>query len=364
VTPTAYPRRRRKTSGTVLLTVLAMVVASFVPGAAISASAANPAPVSAQPDPNAPNENGSASLNTLRANLAAAAEGYMKAESELAASKAKQAEAQQRLEAAEADAARIKDRVADFAAETYRNGRIGPINMLLRSNGPADLLSRAQALESVTQNDMDRLAALADARRRQTEAKAAIDSEVATQTAALQEMAKRKTAAERALAAANDTRQSSGASTSGAATARPAPRNPDGSWPPESCSVDDPTTSGCITPRTLHALNEAKRAGFTWYVSCYRPGTMYEHPKGRACDFAAFPGGFENRSATGENRNYGDRLAAFFVKNASALAVMYIVWYCQIWQYGIGWHRYNSAGSNCGDAPAGDHTNHVHLSVY
>ena len=62
--------------------------------------------------------------------------------------------------------------------------------------------------------------------------------------------------------------------------------------------------------------------------------------------------------------NYGNRLAAFYVKNAKALGVMYVVWYCQIWQYGVGWHRYNSTGSNCGDAPAGDHTNHVHLSVY
>jgi hypothetical protein len=129
--------------------------------------------------------------------------------------------------------------------------------------------------------------------------------------------------------------------------------------------VDDPTpANGCITPRTLHALNEAKRAGYTWYVSCYRPGDRYEHPKGRACDFAAYPGGFVNRSAGGENKAYGDRLAAFLVKNAKALGVMYVVWYCQIWQYGVGWHRYNSAGSNCGDAPAPDHTNHVHLSVY
>lgn len=334
---------------TILTTILATIIAAL------------PAPA-AQPD--APDETGSTSLSKLRENLAAAAEGYMKAESELAASKTKQAEAQKQLEAAEADIVRVKDRVADFAVETYRSGRLRPINMLLRSTGPSDMLGRAQMLDSMTRSDIDRLAALADAKQRVADAKVTIDGEVVTQTAAVHEMAKRKTAAERALAAAKTARTNPGIDASGIPIANPAPRNADGSWPPQSCSVDDPTTSGCITPRTLHALNEAKRVGFTWYVSCYRPGTMYEHPKGRACDFAAFPGGFVNSSATGTNRNYGDRLAAFFVKNASALGVMYVVWYCQIWQYGIGWHRYNSAGTTCGDAPAGDHTNHVHLSVY
>lgn len=325
--------------------------------------AALPTPAFAQPDP--PDETGSASLSKLRENLAAASEGYIKAESDLAASRTKQAEAQKQLETAEADIVRVHDRVADYAVAAYQGGRLRPINMMLRSSGPDDVLGRAQMLDSMTRGDVDRLAVLANAKHRVTEAKTTIDGEVATQTTAFQEMAKRKTAAERALAAAKVVRSNPGIDASGIPIANPAPRNSNGSWPTQGCTIDDPTTSGCITGRTLHALNEAKRVGFTWYVSCYRPGNMYEHPKGRACDFAAFPNGFENRSApAGANRNYGDRLAAFFVKNASALAVMYVVWFCQIWTYGVGWHRYNSAGSNCGDDPAGDHTNHVHLSVY
>jgi len=338
---------------TKLITVLATIITTII--------AASPA--AAQPE-TPPDETGSATLSKLRENLAAAAEGYMKAESELAASKTKQAEAQMQLQVAEADITRVKDRVAEFAVEAYRGGRLRPVNMLLRASGPDDMVGRAQMLDSITRNDIDRLAVLANAKQRAADAKATIDGEVVAQATALQEMAKRKIAAERALASARTARTNPGIDPSGIPIANPAPRNSDGSWPSQSCSVDDPTTSGCITPRTLHALNEAKRVGFTWYVSCYRPGTMYEHPKGRACDFAAFPNGFVNSSATGSNRNYGDRLAAFFVKNASALGVMYVVWFCQIWQYGIGWHRYSSAGSSCGDAPAGDHTNHVHLSVY
>jgi hypothetical protein len=317
----------------------------------------------ASAEPANPEEGGSQALTTLRGNLAAAAEGYIKAETEFAASKAKQAQQQERLAVAENDVARVRARIANFAAEAYRTGRITPVALMLQATSTEDFIGRAQTLDKISRSDLDRIDDLAEAKSRAAEAKAAIDAEVATQAAAVQEMAKRKTAAEKALAAAS-ARRADVVDPSGMPVAQPAPRNSDGTWPSESCSVDDPTTSGCITPRTLHALAEAKRAGFTWYVSCYRPGNRYEHPKGRACDFAANQDGFVNRSAGGENKTYGDRLAAFFVKNAKALGVMYVVWYCQIWQYGIGWHRYNSTGSTCGDDPAGDHTNHVHLSVY
>lgn len=336
---------------TTLLVVLALLIAM-------------PGPAAAEPT-TPPDETGTATLSTLRANLAAAAAGYLKAEAELAASQAVQAERQKQLATAESDIARVKGRVADYAAEAYMTGRLGAIGLMLDPGGQGDLLGRMQAIDKLTRADSERLVEFADAKRRAADAKAGIDAEVTLQAAAVRELAKRKQAAEKALAAANATRTTAApANQSGIPTANPAPRNPNGTWPPQSCSADDPTTSGCLTPRTLHALRETQRLGFTWYVSCYRPGNQYEHPKGRACDFAAFQNGFENRSAGGGNKAYGDRLAAFYVKNAKALGVMYVVWYCQIWQYGVGWHRYNSSGSNCGDSPAGDHTNHVHLSVY
>ena len=37
-------------------------------------------------------------------------------------------------------------------------------------------------------------------------------------------------------------------------TANPAPRNANGGFPPESATMDDPTTAGRITPRLLNAL--------------------------------------------------------------------------------------------------------------
>ena len=141
-----------------------------------------------------------------------------------------------------------------------------------------------------------------------------------------------------------------------APSAQPAPRNPDGSFPPEKCTIKDPTTSGCLTPRTLHALQQARLAGFTHYTACWRQSTWGEHPLGRACDFAAAPGGFGG-IATGADRDYGNRLAGYFIANASRLGVLYVIWYHQIWEPSRGWHYYKGDGT-----PSGDHMNHVHLS--
>jgi hypothetical protein len=104
---------------------------------------------------------------------------------------------------------------------------------------------------------------------------------------------------------------------------------------------------------------EAKNAGFNRYVSCWRAGTTYEHPKGRACDFSVTQGGFAGSEATGEARAYGDDLAAWAVTNADALGVLYVIWFRQIWTPALGWHRYSGAGGD----PASNHTNHVHISM-
>ncbi len=145
----------------------------------------------------------------------------------------------------------------------------------------------------------------------------------------------------------------------GAPAADPVPRNGDGSLPSESCTEDDPTTGGCLTPRTLHVYNETREADFDHYVSCYRSGGSGEHPQGRACDFAADESGFQNSDASGSDKTYGDQLAAWYVNNADALAVEYVIWYRQFWSPSSGWRSYSGANGT----PAGDHTNHVHVSV-
>jgi hypothetical protein len=184
-----------------------------------------------------------------------------------------------------------------------------------------------------------------------------VNTEIRVQQDQLTEVDKRKKAAEQALASVGGAK-TTGVSAAAAASAAPAPRRADGTLGPQSCSVKDPTTSGCITPRMLNALQQAQAAGFTRFVSCYRPQQDGgEHPRGRACDFAAQANGFGGVAAGGD-RDYGNRLAAWCVANADRLGVLYVIWFNQIWLPSSGWRAYNGNGT-----PSGNHTNHVHLSV-
>jgi hypothetical protein len=189
-------------------------------------------------------------------------------------------------------------------------------------------------------------------------------------------MARRKADAERALAnyggqseAGPGAGQPSPPSGPPAAGRPPPPPNPPPGPPPaqpapgnggaERCSIKDPTTSGCLTPRTLHALKQAQAAGFTRFVSCYRSQEDGgEHPRGRACDFAAAQRTFGG-VATGGDRDYGNRLSLYFVNNSRPLAVLYVIWFKQIWLPSSGWRAYSRGRGD----PSSDHTNHVHLSV-
>jgi hypothetical protein len=260
------------------------------------------------------------------------------------------AEARRRLDALSAE-------VGQIAALAYRTGRLGPVSALLNSASPDQLLQRAAAVELLTIRDDRKLHELNTVRESATRAKTAIDVEARQQQRQLAIMSARKREAERALVAVG------GASTGGyvnatSPVAKAAPRNADGSWPGQSCTVDDPTTSGCITARMLNAWQAARTARFDHFVSCFRSGGPFEHPKGRACDFAAAKKTFGG-VASGADRIYGNNLAAFFVRNADRLGVLYVIWFKQIWFPATGWSAYLSGGGD----PASDHTNHVHLSV-
>jgi peptidoglycan DL-endopeptidase CwlO len=293
----------------------------------------------------------------LRDVLESTGRGYLQARNALANAKSRQARLAEELTRVETRIAELKPQIELVARNAYRTGRIGPMLALLQAASADDFLERARGLEAVALRDNDTLRRLGQARDRAARAKRALDAEVAEERRQLTIMLRQKQAAERALSLVG------GASTGGfvvadSPVARAAPRDADGSWPPQSCSQRDPTTAGCVSPRTLHAFTEAKRAGFTRFTSCYRSGGPYEHPKGRACDFSAEPGGFRG-SAEGPDRTYGNNLAAFFVRNADRLGVLYVIWYRQIWLPTTGWKSYGGAH---GDASS-DHTNHVHLSL-
>ncbi|MFI1995288.1 hypothetical protein [Actinoplanes sp. NPDC020271] len=140
--------------------------------------------------------------------------------------------------------------------------------------------------------------------------------------------------------------------------ADPAPRNPDGSWPEETCSiVPDPTTgTGCITPRTLHLVQQATAAGWP-DPDCFRIDDHGEHPQGRACDFMMTAG----EEASGAQKARGDAMATWVVANANQLGIKYVIWFRMIWTPEQGWYAYNNPYG--GNDPYGWHTNHVHVSL-
>jgi hypothetical protein len=337
--PTRISIARQRSLRLTLALLLAVTLASlFVP-----------APAFADPDPDGAKSN-------LLTQLQDAGRAYNDAKGRLEAAQKRQADLVAQAKLTEEQLATLVPQANAMAATAYKGGRFSALSALLDSGSPDSFLERAMYLQAQLSRDDRTLSKLSTAQARYTEQLAAIDQEVQNQQAQLAVMEKRKKEIEKALAAAGSI--PTGGIRPGGSAAAPAPRNPDGSWPRESCSVKDPTTSGCLTPRTLHALQQARNAGFTHYTACHRAGTWGEHPIGRACDFAANPSGFVNARATGADKAYGDRLAAWFLANADRLAVLYVIWYKQIWQPSTGWRTYHGDGT-----PAGDHYNHVHLSV-
>ena len=355
------PARRR------LATVLAVLIATS--GLALAApAAAAPRPFAAPGDSGDDGEGGSKSLIQQ---LEAASKGFVEAKEALERSKKRQQQLTAKLKEIDTQLGPKQAALDEIVQQSYRTGRLGPMTAIITADSTGSMLDRAQTLETIAVKQDRTVRDLKDTKAQQQQAKVAIDTAVKDQQRQVTVMAKRKNQAENALKAANAASASSGSSDSSSSSsgggssdggsssrAAAAPRTSDGSLPSESCSVNDPTTSGCISPRTLHAMKEAKKDGFTRFVSCFRQQNSGEHPKGKACDFAADKNGFGG-DATGASRTYGNRLANYFINNASRLGVLYVIWFRRIWLPSSGWKSYSGAGGD----PSSDHTNHVHQSM-
>lgn len=288
---------------------------------------------------------------------------YIDAQNALGASLVRQKNLATQLAAAEPKYTELREDTQSLSVAAYQSGGgLRSAATLLNSGTPGSFADRVSTLEVIAREHAAQLRRVEVLRAELVKTKATIEAEIATQQASMAVMSKQKAELEQALSASKNAVDTSTiwSGNAPAGAAQPAPRRADGSWPTESCSADDPTTKACLTPRTLHALRQVQTAGFKHFVSCWRPpGEPYEHPKGRACDFAADANGFGG-VATGASKEYGTQLATWLVKNASALGVMYVIWFRQIWTPAGGWRAY---GSGQGD-PSSDHTNHVHLSIY
>lgn len=291
---------------------------------------------------------------TLEADLTAAIEAVADAQDAVDAANERAAELQTQITDTQALLDGLTADLNEYALYLHTEGDLQTTNAILSSSSGQDLIDALTLTEF-----------LGDERAALVEDAGALLSELEAQQEA---HADEVTAAEDALGDAEDAEadledqleelraeEAAGPGSDGGAAA-PEAYNGSGD---EGCTEDDPTTSGCLTPRTLHMYNETKEAGFDHYVSCYRSGGSGEHPLGRACDWAANSSGFQDEDASGDDKTYGDQLASWYVNNADTLEVEYVIWYRQFWSPSSGWRSYTGQDGT----PAGDHTNHVHVSM-
>lgn len=241
-----------------------------------------------------------------------------------------------------------------IAAQQYRTGEVGTASFLLGSNGTDDFLSKAVSLTEINTMQDNKLRELNRAINEVTQKRQRLDAEVKSQKANLAAMEKQKKSVTDALTLVGGESLTGGDVDAISAKAKPAPRNSKGEFAPEGCTQKDPTTSGCVTARTLNMYKEVKKAGFNRFVGCHRNGGPFEHPKGRACDWSLQKSGFAS-AHNQDMKRYGNDLMAFLVRNADRLGIYYVIWYKQIWFPATGdWHSYSGPS---------DHTDHVHVSM-
>lgn len=230
----------------------ALIVMMFTLGVAIPAGAASAAPPATQRAA-APDNDEEGGTPALRAALDAASKGYLDAKRALDTSVQRQQQLAAKLKTTEAEMNERSGKVGEIAGVAYRTGRLSTVSALLNTNTPEGFMDRAAALDVVAANEDRVLRDLIATKDEANRTRVALDGEIREQRKQVEVMAKRKEQAERALTVAN-TRQQTTASDSGSnrgtstANAKPAPRNSDGSWPSESCSVNDPTRPTAASP--------------------------------------------------------------------------------------------------------------------
>ena len=334
-------------------------ILALAPLVALSFLAAPVAPASADPDSSSSSATPDEGSDDIEANatlndvLESSNRKYVQAKAAVTKSTATQRQLGVQITLAEANRDRLIPEVNAIAAQQYATGHIGAASYLLGSQGSDDFFAKAVSLEEINSLHDRKLRELNLALDEVSAKKAALDAEVKQQQTNLVVMKKQKDSAEKALDLIGGKGLTAGFVDATSKVAAPAPRNSDGGFSPEKCNVDDPTTGGCITARTLHLYQEVKKAGFNRFVGCHRDGGPFEHPKGRACDWSLQKSGF-SEAHNADMKKYGNDLMAFLVRNADRLGIYYVIWYAQIWFPATGWHAYHGASN---------HKDHVHVSM-
>jgi len=302
---------------------LVLALAPLVAATAMLIACASPA--SADPDGTSATADDGKDNPLLNDVLDSTGRRYLAAKAAVAKSTKTQLTLAIEVKNAETQRDALLPQVGAVAAQQYRTGGVSTASFLLNSTSSDTFLKRAISLEEINALNDGKLRELDRAINAVARAKARLDQEVKAQQQNLAAMQKQKEAAEKALALVGGKSLTGGFVVAKSPLAAPAPRNSDGGFSPESCSVNDPTTDGCITPRTYHMYKEVRKAGFNRFAGCHRNGGPFEHPKGRACDWSLQKRGF-SVAHNADMKNYGNNLMAFLVRNADRLGVLYVIW--------------------------------------
>ncbi|MEV5890434.1 coiled-coil domain-containing protein [Nonomuraea fuscirosea] len=269
-------------------------------------------------------------------------------ESRVAGQKAERAEkaAREKLSAAQEVYDRQSTELRAMAIAKYIGGDPGTAGLLTSEGDPSALLARMALAQHMIDLQDARLSGYARVRddRRQAEQDAAARTEELQ--ASTEELEKRKKKAERQIEKIKDRID--------LLYTAPGVRRPDGTWVPQL-----PAGTDNVTPR-MRLVKELIQQRFQvpYGIGCYRAiQDGGEHPLGRACDFmlsrgGAFPSGAELKR--------GDEIAAWAIKNAKRLGIMYIIYRQRIWHTRTGgWRTMSDRGGT-----TANHYDHPHISVY
>ena len=210
-----------------------------------------------------PGEDGGPTQAALREALSKATAEYDNAKGRLDASVTRQAQTAEELTKTQARLTELEANAGSVAAAAYRGNRMNMAIAVLDSKSPEAMLHAAITVQYLVTRDDRQLRELAAARKLLQEQQQQIATEIKLQQEQLAVMAKNKKAAEDALRRAGGGATTSGAPAGGRVTTSQVPRNSDGSYPSEGCTLKDPTpTGGCVSWRMNNAYWSARNAGY------------------------------------------------------------------------------------------------------
>ncbi|MFI7642142.1 coiled-coil domain-containing protein [Nonomuraea sp. NPDC049400] len=268
--------------------------------------------------------------------------------SRIAQQKAEKSEkaAREKLAAAQAVYERESTELRAMAVSQYVGGDPGQFALLISNQDPSSLLGRMALNQHLIGLQDARLRGYAQVRDAHQQAKDEADARAKELSRTADDLEKRKKKAEKQIERIKDKIDQ--------LYTAPGVRRPDGTWVPQL-----PGGSDNITPR-MRLVKQLIQERFDVPngIGCYRAiQDGGEHPLGRACDFMLSRGGAMPSAAEVER---GNQIAAWAIKNAKRLGIMYIIYRQRIWHARSGtWRTMSDRGGT-----TANHYDHPHISVY